>query len=39
LLNPGVIVEIRQATNDNFDLGSEHFKKEIANAVGGGGGD
>ena len=33
-LDPGVIDEIRKATNGNFALGSERFKKEIAIALG-----
>ena len=33
-LEPGVIDEIRQATNGNFALGSERFKKEIARVLG-----
>ena len=33
-LNPGMIDEIRQATNGNFALGSERFKKEMALALG-----
>jgi putative transposase len=33
-LKPGIIDEIRQATNGNFALGSERFKKEMAKALG-----
>ena len=33
-LRPGIIDEIRRATNGNFALGSERFKKEMALAVG-----
>jgi len=33
-LKPGVIDEIRQATNGNFTLGSARFKKEMAKALG-----
>ncbi len=33
-LEPGIIDEIRQATNGNFALGNEHFKKEMAMALG-----
>ena len=33
-LKPGIIDEIRQATNGNFALGNERFKKELAIALG-----
>jgi putative transposase len=33
-LKPGIIDEIRQATNGNFALGSARFKKEMALALG-----
>ena len=33
-LEPGIICDIRQATNGNFALGSERFKREMAIALG-----
>jgi len=33
-LDPGVVDEIRKATNGNYALGSERFKNEIAIALG-----
>ena len=33
-LEPGVIDDIRKATNGNYALGNDRFKKEIAAALG-----
>ena len=33
-LKPGIVDEIRQATNGNFALGNERFKEEMAIALG-----
>ena len=33
-LDPGIIDEIRQATNGNFALGNERFKKEMTSTLG-----
>jgi putative transposase len=33
-LEPGLVNEIRQATNSNYALGSEQFCKQIADALG-----
>ena len=33
-LDPGLVDEIRQATNGNFALGSEHFAAQVSTAIG-----
>ena len=33
-LEPGLVDEIRQATNGNFVIGSDRFQRDVADALG-----